>query len=608
MWGTPFLRDDLAELDLSFREQRSESLAPNASPELNFEQAGRHSQKPVGRLASIRHGATGGNGLLRRPELALPHGFSVREWIYEVRKLVSHEFLRGIVLTGEFARPNEESSPLIESLLTGLAEGVGTAVRPVLREGPADVAGALHAEGAATFLSRHIAGQPTYLDSLPEIETLVQRQGEPYWLNLIEQVKKYVLGGRRCRFEPPDLKLKVQAEERRLTLKVGQEGYPTVRQVSKDFRSALDSDVEVGLKIEIVAAQGNPRVEVIPVDRAALRGERVYLQWERAVDTGKTRKEVEDEEPRTNPRLEQRLASRECWLGSYQQKRTCDIANEALRQLERGNRIGQKTLASLRDALRESDKELAHAKRTVHATAFDSDGQLAPAVPGQQLARSLLDKLDESLALTAARALPPDVYRVLGYTSASTANLVDILKAKLRRLAQSDSEELQALLIAYGNCLRDPGDIALFAQSMEKNFRSGRPSRPSDWMRALCRMLMYRPDAARDIDSDLCLNLIGHCFKIAVQQINDMKAAKIRYRHAALCLAYILRRRRYDETFLPPDEEPAVEMKSFLMKAAKGMKSGRIECHGGFVDLPAVTEIIVDYIDRRGTGILLLFD
>ena len=46
-----------------------------------------------------------------------------------------------------------------------------------------------------------------------------------------------------------------------------------------------------------------------------------------------------------------------------------------------------------------------------------------------------------------------------------------------------------------------------------------------------------------------------------------------------------------------------------MQQAAKGLRVRQIDAIGGFVDLAAVTELIIDYIDRRGKGrIVLLTD
>ena len=77
-------------------------------------------------------------------------------------------------------------------------------------------------------------------------------------------------------------------------------------------------------------------------------------------------------------------------------------------------------------------------------------------------------------------------------------------------------------------------------------------------------------------------------------------------RNALQCMAYLLRRRRYAEDFLPPDSTSAVQAKQLLDRAADMALTSGLTILGGAVDVPAVMRTIRDYIDRRGTGRILL--
>ena len=124
----------------------------------------------------------------------------------------------------------------------------------------------------------------------------------------------------------------------------------------------------------------------------------------------------------------------------------------------------------------------------------------------------------------------------------------------------------------------------------------------------MCRIMMYREDALKLVPSELCEEIANHCFKLIKDQIVREKRAKYIYRHGALCIAYLLRRRRYDDGYMCPKSEWACAIKTFLDYAIRGMESGQITIIGGFVSLPRVTQIIIEYIDRRGRDRIQLID
>lgn len=78
------------------------------------------------------------------------------------------------------------------------------------------------------------------------------------------------------------------------------------------------------------------------------------------------------------------------------------------------------------------------------------------------------------------------------------------------------------------------------------------------------------------------------------------------FRYAALVIVFILRRRAFDNGFLDPDSELAGRVKDTFRRAIKAHQSGRFHVIGGAVDLPRALQQMIDYIDRRGMGSILL--
>ena len=127
---------------------------------------------------------------------------------------------------------------------------------------------------------------------MPGLESLIVLQGEPVWQDLLGAAGQFVQGGKELRVTPKDLNLVVRKEESDLTLSVWREGHETVREVKVEFPEAITSSASVNLEIRMTPGQGNPRVEVKPDDSRVFGGRRVYLDWRRTDDSGRTRQQA----------------------------------------------------------------------------------------------------------------------------------------------------------------------------------------------------------------------------------------------------------------------------------------------------------------------------
>ncbi len=78
------------------------------------------------------------------------------------------------------------------------------------------------------------------------------------------------------------------------------------------------------------------------------------------------------------------------------------------------------------------------------------------------------------------------------------------------------------------------------------------------------------------------------------------------FRLVCLVIVYTLRRRAYDDTFLDPEGEIAIWIKEQFREARADVKSGRLTLMGGSVDLSQQLQLIIDYVDRKGRGQLLI--
>jgi hypothetical protein len=80
------------------------------------------------------------------------------------------------------------------------------------------------------------------------------------------------------------------------------------------------------------------------------------------------------------------------------------------------------------------------------------------------------------------------------------------------------------------------------------------------------------------------------------------------FRLAGLVIVYALRRRAFDDSFLDPSCELAEKLKGSFRQARLDAKENRIRLIGGSVNLAEQLQLIIDYVDRRGKGQLLIGD
>lgn len=504
----------------------------------------------------------------------------------------------GYVATGCFAAAMVGESSLADTLIKPLVNK-RTPIQAAVEGFDCSVGGLL-AEGCAICEGRRRRRIPPYLDTLPQLESLLVRTGEPAWEDLLGAKHRYVNGGETWKYRPSNLGLYVQREERDLRLSVWREGHETVREVIVALPGSVSEDTPVGLSIQMVPGQGNARIEVTPENADVFGGRRVYIDWACAKDTGQTRQQVLDDEPRTNPPLEPRGASLAAWCGAYW---TSLGGSRAVLQenLPSISRVGAASLArqlnEVRKQLWRTDPDEKRKSPPDHYTSVSSDGNLAQNAPDPRLLETLIEVLDKQLASASSGEAFEEIVRTLGYCSANSPNLMDILTRAIEtRRKISDYH-----LVAIGNCLRKPQEIARFMQITVECIKDGKLPERNEWLKALARLLQYREDAVQDIPSSACGLVSAFCLDILREQIEN-GSAKFLYRNASLCIVYLLRRRKYDGQYMEPTEKLAREAKTVFRSAIEAHRAGRLEVIGGIVDLPLLTQMMVDYVDRKGRG------
>jgi hypothetical protein len=127
------------------------------------------------------------------------------------------------------------------------------------------------------------------------------------------------------------------------------------------------------------------------------------------------------------------------------------------------------------------------------------------------------------------------------------------------------------------------------------------------WWKALAELLRFRGDATQAIESVDCLKLLkdaGAIFRIERLRGNGNEMFKT----VCMVIVYMLRRRAFDDEFLPPESDIAEWIKGEFRNAKLDVRAGRLSLMGGSVDLQEQLQLIIDYIDKRGKGQLLIGD
>lgn len=229
------------------------------------------------------------------------------------------------------------------------------------------------------------------------------------------------------------------------------------------------------------------------------------------------------------------------------------------------------------------------------ATAVSSDGQV-------EHNQQVLDRFVAELVRRHRQAvgdLKIQIARCLGYTSTENAEFSEWLTYQVSR------GDTGVALFACGQCSRKPAEVEILADRFLRAFSKQTVGNRLVWLKSLAATLCYRPQATKDIASDRCCAITETCLKQVNDQLNHGTGAYI-FRYAALVIVFILRRRAFDNGFLDPDSELAGRVKDTFRRAMKAHQSGRFHVIGGAVDLPRALQQMIDYIDRRGMGSILL--
>jgi hypothetical protein len=183
--------------------------------------------------------------------------------------------------------------------------------------------------------------------------------------------------------------------------------------------------------------------------------------------------------------------------------------------------------------------------------------------------------------------------RCIAYTSHSSAELERFIAERLIPGRLSDDAELRVV----GNCLRSPETIAAFFEKCNRHRHAHILG--THQTRAIAELTSYRAEALRYVSESTVTRTLR---SLMLDFENSNAYGGIDFRYKTMAVAFILRRRIFDESFVPKDSDTAIRLKEKCNHVLNGIQTGQIQVLGGVVNLPAVMRQLIEYIDREGRG------
>jgi hypothetical protein len=250
--------------------------------------------------------------------------------------------------------------------------------------------------------------------------------------------------------------------------------------------------------------------------------------------------------------------------------------------------VVDRLLETAKDLLR--DKDQAFYPRD--ATAFDSDGNCNGSF-------KLPNFIEVAWPYFESHRLDFFI-RAIAYTHVDHPELRRLIISKIKEAYVDDD-----FVVAAGKCLRSPEEVSEFATAMLYQLACGRAK--FVWWKALAELLRFRGSATQILDSTDCMKLLKYAGAIFHTE-RKRGTGKQLFRTVCMAMVYMLRRRAFDDDFLPPESDDAEWIKAEFRDAKLDVRAGRLSLMGGAVDLQEQLQLIIDYIDKQGKGQLLIGD
>lgn len=493
-----------------------------------------------------------------------------------------------VIFIGDFAR-QVSGGPRVSSILspstTLIADGLSGET--------------LLARGASVFAQHRINNRVSYLDTLPNLELFVDRNNQYEWMPVLGNTEQFVAGGQKWELPTPIEGLSIRRGASSVKLVVAHDEYEGVRELHAKLDHPAEQRQSAVLHVSATPAQGNARLELVTNALVDVPAKTILAKWDQmqvVVDTN--RKPVDKEaflklQPRAYPELLPRRMSYAKWRAALPLVQ--ELNNLIVRKRPDAIIADGWQFSRLKDSLMAKDQS-----QTPHdATAVSSDTK----VPFDQESLETLKSSLLKLWLCKKSACLPvlsTIVRALGYISVDDIEFEDWLSKNF----QNEFHDRQCVLHTSGLAMRSPDNIAKLVKHVF--YSGGRLSSPgANELKAISQVLRYRHDATKEIKSDTCEQVIQSCLRIFERGM-ESGGGGYPFRWSSLIVVYMLRRRMFDLDFLDPERELATKAKELFRTAIDRYKQRRLRPLGGSVDLPAALQQMINYIDRKGSGDILM--
>ncbi len=455
------------------------------------------------------------------------------------------------------------------------------------------------AKGASIFARDRIEGRTSYLDTLPDLELFVDRNYRYDWLSLLGDTDQFVAGGQPWELPDPIDGLALRRGATSIKLVVAHDEYEGVRELQVPLDRPAEQRLSAKLHVSATPAQGNAKLRLVTQAREEIPSRSILANWDRMRPVLNHEGCPVDKDaffkmqPRAFPELFPRRWSHAKWQAALPtvEKLSRRVQNEDTASIMKD----AWSVSHLKDRLLAKDQS----QSPYDATAIGSDFK----APSNQPALDALSLALLTLWRTSRHSESPSfttVVRALGYISVED-NEFDIWLANNLR---NQFRDRQCVLHTCGLALRQPANIAkLFEFVFFPN--GGLASPGANELKAISQVLRYRTDATKEISSRKCEQVIESCLRIFERGM-ERGGGGYPFRWASLIIVYMLRRRMFDLDFLDPEQELATKAKELFRTAIERHKQRRLRPMGGSVDLPAALQQMINYIDRKGSGDILM--
>jgi hypothetical protein len=407
------------------------------------------------------------------------------------------------------------------------------------------------AEGAAIYGARLLSGETTYRDTLPQLWTYAQDRGKLNWVALLDAEE--VEGGKTFQHRL-ERRFRLQSNSKNLQVFL-RRGDRQIKNASFQFPYAPRELMPLDIQIEMSPASGLAQVELVPMRKDFLRGQRVFLDYD---TMGDVREEDLPKPKLGSPPLTKILNDPEDRkILSDDFKAVCERFKTTYISRDLGPYC--RVVKALRDAIRQPTRFLSSSKEWTSGRIVDQDGKAATP-EGQELIKQILAKLGSDLSdllnqpLVGTSAHRRDTIKYIRQAATwlfagAPPEVISHLKAVLQAREKTperdvieaagrsfvDKEALQCLYKAIIERVRSPGERSAF---------------PIHSARALCRILELRESGSHAIMMRTDAETFVVQALIDMEHYVEAKKFPPKFFQAAKLFLYLLRYREIDQTFL----------------------------------------------------------